>query len=95
MEALVFTEEPRGYRDKRAVRRKNPNEDGVGEVTGRRVAVNLVDVSVSSGTRGRGRRRGVRDGEGETRGNEVMVDQRGFGGEVGKGIKGGGRGDWG
>jgi hypothetical protein len=94
MEALVFTEKPRGERDKRTVRREDPNKDGIGEITSRGVTVNLVDVSVSSGTRGRGRRRRVRDREGERRRGEATINWGGFWGEVGERVKGGGRGDW-
>jgi hypothetical protein len=88
-EAFVFTEEPRGERNKGAVRREDSNEDGVREITSRRMVVNLVNVSVSSGTGGRGRRRRVQDGEGERRRGEAAINRRGFGGEVGKGVKGG------
>jgi hypothetical protein len=92
-EAFVFAEEPRGERDKRAVRREDPNEDGIGKVTSRGIAVNLVDVSVSSGTGGERRR--ARDGEGDGRGSPGSIDWRGLGGEVRKGVKGSGGGDWG
>jgi hypothetical protein len=46
----VFAEEPRGERDKRTVRGKDLNEDGIGEISSRGGAVNIVDASVSRGS---------------------------------------------
>jgi hypothetical protein len=68
---VVFTEEPRGDRDERAVGRKNTNEDWVREISGRRTAVDFVDVLVSSSSgatrrgRGRNKRRERKGGSGE------------------------------
>jgi hypothetical protein len=91
-EALVFAEEPRSERDKWAVWRENPDENGVGEVTSRGEAVNFVDVSVSCLTRERGRGGGSRDGKGERRSSSTGI-RRGQGSrgnfviEVRKGVE--------
>jgi hypothetical protein len=45
---VVFAEEPRRDRDKRAVGRKNADEDWVGEISSRRTTVDFVNVLVSS-----------------------------------------------
>jgi hypothetical protein len=74
--ALVFAKEPRGERDERAVRGEDSNEDGIREVARGGVAVDVVDVSVSSGIRGRGGRRRARDGKGERRGSEGRAVDR-------------------
>jgi hypothetical protein len=45
--AFVFAKEPRGERDKGAVRRKDSNKDRIGEITSGGITVDLVNVSVS------------------------------------------------
>jgi hypothetical protein len=52
---VVFTEEPRGDRDERAVGRKDTNKDRIREISGRRTAVDFVEVLVSSLRRALGR----------------------------------------
>jgi hypothetical protein len=92
-ESFVFTEEPGSERDKRAVRREDPNEDGIGEIAGGGVTVDFVDIPVSRGTRGRRRR--ARDRDRERRGSGMTIDWGILLIEVGKGVEGGSGGNWG
>jgi hypothetical protein len=47
-EVFMFTEEPRGNRDKGAVRRKDADKDWIRQITDRRSFVDFVDVLVPS-----------------------------------------------
>jgi hypothetical protein len=45
-EVFMFTEEPRGNRDKGAVQRKDTDKDWIGQITDRRSFVDFVDILV-------------------------------------------------
>jgi hypothetical protein len=98
----MFTEEPRGDQDKGAVRGEDPNEDWVGQESGRRTSVDFVSILVSSlgrTPRGRGRqdeRNERRRGSGDpkivvwdVRWARLLVDK------IRVGVEGGCGGDWG